>query len=279
MISNSGHDENGGYSGGKAGDQGGEWTLRSWYNRPWDCVIKHPNQKVNVLISDLAKEAANNDMIGYDQSERYSFWYKLVDANYRPKNIKTACESDCSAGVCSIIRAAGYLLGINALKRIEITSTHYMRLMLKNVGFEVLTDKKYLTSDAYLGQGWILLNEQHHTAINVTDGSKFKSTSSNTATTSAVKVTTEKAEKSVAPAYCQDKRYAGTYKVDVSDDGLNLRYIPGQLTDDNVVAVIPPGKGVICYGGYYNVVNGQVWLYVAYGSKIGYVCYDYLVKL
>ena len=40
LISNSGHDENGGYRGGKAGDQTGtEWYLRSWYDRPWNCVI------------------------------------------------------------------------------------------------------------------------------------------------------------------------------------------------------------------------------------------------
>lgn len=42
LISNSGHDENGKYSGGKAGDQTGtEWALIPWYNRPWKCVLRH----------------------------------------------------------------------------------------------------------------------------------------------------------------------------------------------------------------------------------------------
>ena len=41
MISNSGSDENGKYSGGQAGDQTGkEWQIRSWYNRPWNYVLR-----------------------------------------------------------------------------------------------------------------------------------------------------------------------------------------------------------------------------------------------
>ena len=35
-ISNCGHDENGKYTGGAAGDQTGtEYQVRAWYNRPW----------------------------------------------------------------------------------------------------------------------------------------------------------------------------------------------------------------------------------------------------
>ena len=46
-ISNSGSDENGAYRGGQAGDQTGtEWRMRSWYNRPWSCVLRYPDQKV-----------------------------------------------------------------------------------------------------------------------------------------------------------------------------------------------------------------------------------------
>ena len=35
-ISNCGHDENGRYTGGKAGDQTGtEYQIMNWYSRPW----------------------------------------------------------------------------------------------------------------------------------------------------------------------------------------------------------------------------------------------------
>ena len=48
-ISNSGHDENGRYNGGAAGDQtGDEWYLRSWYNRPWNCVIRYTKNHIKI---------------------------------------------------------------------------------------------------------------------------------------------------------------------------------------------------------------------------------------
>lgn len=173
MISNCGKDENGRYIGGKAGDQTGkEWHIIPWYNRPWDCILRHPDEKVRSMIADLAIKSANNNHIGYDQGQRTTFWEQLKKARYNPEKINVNCEADCSAGVCSIVKAVGYLLNIKKLQSISITTTHYMRNMFEKSGFEVLTDKKYLTSDEYLLKGDILLNEQHHTATNVTDGKK-----------------------------------------------------------------------------------------------------------
>ena len=112
-ISNSGHDENGSYAGGAAGDQGGEWVLRSWYNRPWNCVLRYKgSEEVRTLIAKLAIEAALNDNIGYDQNQRDTFWKQLQAAGYYPSKIKTKCEADCSAGVIAIVKAVGHLLGI-----------------------------------------------------------------------------------------------------------------------------------------------------------------------
>lgn len=175
MISNCGKDEKGKYTGGRAGDQTGkEWHIIPWYNRPWNCVLRHPDKKVRKLISSMAKASAKNDCIGYDQGQRLTFWEQLKKVEYKVNKIKTNCEADCSSGVCSIIKAVGYRLNNKPLKEIDITTTHYMKNMLKKAGFEVLTDSKYLTSDAYLLKGDILLNEQHHTATNVTDGKYSK---------------------------------------------------------------------------------------------------------
>lgn len=174
MISNCGSDENKKYSGGKAGDQtGAEWRIINWYNRPWKCVLRHPDPNVRKLISQMAKAAANNNNIGYDQGQRTTFWTQLQAVNYYPENIKVPCEADCSAGVAAICKAVGYRLNITALKNISIyIYTGNQRAALKAAGFEVLTDSKYLTSDAYLLEGDVLLNDSCHTAINVTDGSK-----------------------------------------------------------------------------------------------------------
>ena len=69
-ISNSGSDERGQYRGGQAGDQTGtEWRMRSWYNRPWSCVLRYPDQKVGLKLAQLGIDAALNDKIGYDQSQ------------------------------------------------------------------------------------------------------------------------------------------------------------------------------------------------------------------
>lgn len=179
MISNCGHDENGRYSGGKAGDQTGtEWQVINWYNRPWKCVLRHPNAKVRAMIASMAKAAAVNNKIGYCQSHRGTFWTNLADSNYDPAQITVACEADCSSGVAAIVKGAGYRLGIDALKKVSTACyTGNLRAALKAAGFEVLTENKYLTSDAYLLAGDILLNDNAHVATNLTTGSKASETS------------------------------------------------------------------------------------------------------
>ncbi|MFR1307662.1 MAG: hypothetical protein ACLSCO_01390 [Gallintestinimicrobium sp.] len=70
------------------------------------------------------------------------------------------------------IKAAGHLLGIDALKNINATYTGNLRAGAKAAGFQVLTESKYLTGPDYLLAGDILLNDSHHTATNVQDGAK-----------------------------------------------------------------------------------------------------------
>lgn len=175
MISNCGKDENGKYTGGYAGDQTGkEWHIIPWYNRPWDCVLRYPDESVGKLISKIARASAKNDNIGYDQWQRLTFWEELKKVDYGARKITNKCEADCSAGVCSIVKAVGYRKGLKNLQQIPITTTHYMRDYFKTLGFEVLTDSKYLTSDDYLLPGDILLNINSHTATNLDYGKKVK---------------------------------------------------------------------------------------------------------
>ena len=174
-ISNSGSDERGQYRGGEAGDQTGtEWRMRSWYNRPWSCVLRYPDQKVGLKLALLGIDAALNDKIGYDQSQNRTYLKQLKAVGWEPSRITVACEADCSAGVCANITAVGYLLGIDALKNHTGTYTGNMRSALKKAGFQVLTDSKYLTGGDYLLPGDILLYDSHHTATNVTIGKKVR---------------------------------------------------------------------------------------------------------
>ena len=226
-IANSGHDERGLYSGGKAGDQtGSEWQVRSWYNRPWNCVARYENEKVAKDIALLAKHAANNDKIGYDQSQRTTFWKCLKAVkDFDPANIKTACEADCSAGVAAIVKAVGNRQGLTKLKLVsEHLYTGNERSLLKAAGFKILTDEKYLTNAAYLKAGDILINDSHHTAINLTTGNKANESAK--------------------------KAYAGTFpKIP------NRGYFK---TGDKGTQVKRLQKFLNWYGGYDLVVDGEI---------------------
>lgn len=184
-ISNCGHDENGRYAGGKAGDQTGtEYQIIDWYNRPWLCILRFEDPKVASLIAEQATQAAKNNMIGYDQgtagnsNDRYTFWEQLVANGYDPSKIKKPCETDCSQSTASIVKSVGYRMNLPKLKAVSIYLTTYdMRQALKNAGAKVLTDSKYLTSGDYVKAGDILLNDNHHVAIAVTSGAKASTSS------------------------------------------------------------------------------------------------------
>lgn len=172
MISNCGKDENGSYTGGQAGDQTGkEYWLISWYDSGWKCILRHPNPSVRGEIARLATNAANNNRVGYDQGQRITFWNELVKVQYDPARITTPCEADCSSSTAAIVKATGYQLHDSRLMSVSpYLTTFGMRAALQSVGFHVLTDSKYLKSDAYLLAGDILLNDSAHAAINVTNG-------------------------------------------------------------------------------------------------------------
>lgn len=171
-ISNCGHDENNKYVGGKAGDQTGrEWYVRPWYNGKWNVVMRHPDSNVRNIIADMAEKAAKNDLVGYNQSKRLTFWQQLKQSDYKPENITVACEADCSSGVGAIVKGAGYRLGNEVMKNINPNIyTGNERVALKAAGFKELYGSKYLTSDSYLLAGDILINEGVHTVINITNG-------------------------------------------------------------------------------------------------------------
>lgn len=213
MISNCGHDENGRYSGGKAGDQTGtEWQIISWYNRPWNCVIRFENQQVAQMIADIARAAAKNDLIGYDQNQRTTYWSHLKASNYDPAQITIACEADCSSGVAANVKATGYRLGIQALKDVSIDAyTGNLRAVLKAAGAIVLTASKYLTSDKYLRPGDILLYEGHHTAINLDMGSNASWGTSDNPSTPSQKNYLSKGDKGTEVEEMQEKLIACGY--------------------------------------------------------------------
>lgn len=192
-MSNCGHDENGRYAGGKAGDQTGtEWYLRAWYSYPWNYIIRWKDRTLGNLFADLSAEAANNNLIGYDQgtvgnsNDRYTFRQQMKVSGYRPSKIKKACECDCSESTIVLIQAVGYLKGIPELQKCNATYTgnmmNYFRSANGQKYFTILTGK-YLTNSSYAMRGDINLNTAHHVNITVDNGVNCGLTSSTSTST------------------------------------------------------------------------------------------------
>ena len=172
-VSNSGHDENGRYKYGAAGDQSGtEWHITPWFYFDQNVVLRHPRADVRATLAKLARAAANNNHIGYDHNERLTFWRELKKADYDPARINSYCESDCSAGVCALTLATGYILGIQEIiDSISPSGTTYdMVPAFQRAGFMTLTDRIYTRTGNNLLAGDININENQHTNI-VVEGS------------------------------------------------------------------------------------------------------------
>lgn len=195
MISNCGHDENNKYHGGKAGDQTGtEYRVISWYNRPWNYVLRPIDRAVGNRLALIARQAAENNNIGYDQYERLTYYNVLEKADWHPEKITTKCETDCTASTVANVVAVGHQLGIKALQGLDpkLYSGNIRKGLMATGCFETLTASKYLTSDKYLLPGDILLYENHHAAINLDTGSAVSSE-----TTSSSKPSTSETAKNV----------------------------------------------------------------------------------
>ena len=230
-ISNCGHDENNRYNSGKAGDQTGtEWYVRSWYNGGWTHVFRHPNAKTRALIAEMAKAAANNNNIGYDQYERLTFWNQLEKVKYHPENISTKCEADCSSGVAAIVKGAGYRLGDTKMQGVNPSVyTGNQEAALKSAGFQVLRESKYLTSDAYLLEGDILMSGGH-TCTNLTNGSKSSITSTVASTIASIGKNYDSTPDDVTEIQTYMNRH---YSSGLEEDG-----IAGPLTKKTIVKEI-----------------------------------------
>ena len=166
-IGQASRDERGRYSGGIAGDQDGrEVAIREWYNRPWNKVLRARNSNIAEKIATAMEKACRNDNIGYDQNQRTTL-YSLAKANsWKIEDIKTPCETDCSALVAVCVNSAGIRVSG------DIYTGNEAKALLQTGEFELLSAPKYLLSDEYLKRGDILLYEFHHTAIALQDGRK-----------------------------------------------------------------------------------------------------------
>lgn len=156
-------DENNKTKNGKAGDQTGkEVCIREWYSKPWDYVLRPITDSIAEASASACEAGCANNHIGYDQNQRNTLYTKASQVGFNLAKIVDDCETDCSAfmTVCAIAGGAPVKYGTNA----PTTST--MKTAFLNSGcYDLLTDKKYLTSDKCLRRGDILVKAGSHTVM------------------------------------------------------------------------------------------------------------------
>ena len=171
MIGHACKNENGTFQQGQAGDQTKvEVYIRTWYNRPWNVILRAKDKNTREKLAQAMEMACKNESIGYAQNTRNTLWNNIKNYQFNPSKTTKVVNTDCSALVCVCCAYAGipthYLqIGNNAL-----TTRTLKSYLLKSGEFDALTDKEYLTSDKYLLRGDILLYEGHHTAVNLDNG-------------------------------------------------------------------------------------------------------------
>lgn len=164
MIAHAAINEKGKVSGGQAGDQNGkEVCIRSWYNRPWNVVIRLKDEEMRKRLAYAMKSAADNGRIGYNQAKRNTLLTFARFVNYDLSKVTTPCETDCSALVSVACMYAG--IPENVLYRGgNCSTTGNLKARLKPYS-TLFTSKDYTQKTDKLEIGDILLYENHHTAV------------------------------------------------------------------------------------------------------------------
>lgn len=164
IIGHASIDENKNVKGGVAGDQTGkEVCTRSWYSKPWTCVIRPKDSDVAEKIATAMEQACANNRIGYDQNQRTTLYVQAKVNGWDLSKVATNCECDCSSLVSVCVNAAG----ISASK--DMYTGNEKSVLSATGQFEILTSSEYTSSNKKLKRGDILLGKGH-TAIVLSDG-------------------------------------------------------------------------------------------------------------
>lgn len=148
---------------GTPGDQTGSEVKRGeWYQFGQDEVFRWKNDALGRMAAALAGGIANNDHVGYGQSDRLTFFYAWRAVGYDISRVTSDVNVDCSAFICAIVNACGIPCDPSG-------TTYNMASVLGATGqFDRYTGSSWTDSDTLLRAGDIVCNSQRH-VIMVTD--------------------------------------------------------------------------------------------------------------
>lgn len=276
LIGHASISEKGTINGAKGDSTTKEVCTRTWYSKPWDFMAIHPDAAVREKHAKAVEAACANNNIGYGQSDRNTLNTLAKAVGYDLSKVGK-CNCDCSS-LQNVAAVASGASGVSYESNGWVTSN--MKAKLTAAGYIIITDGTYLTSEAYCVRGAIYVKASSHTVCGLSNGSKANDTlvkagivKNDTSTTSGTTSTAAKTSVKVDSAKSKDNSFKGTYKVTAS--ALNLR--AGAGTNKDILAVMPQGAKVQCYG-YYTSVSGTKWLYVVYNGITGFASIKHLEK-
>ena len=156
------HDEAGrlGWEGkSQAGDQtGSEVSIvpyLTWDPKVWKAVYRAEDPKVAWNIGQAGIQMCRNNNIGYDQSQRLTFYEQLMQTG-NIDLINVPCETDCSAGTCACTIVAGY----SDFPK-DLRTAYWDDRVMKYGKFIRFVSEEYTRHPDLLRVGDILLKEGH----------------------------------------------------------------------------------------------------------------------
>lgn len=173
LIGHASIGENGKVNYGKPGDQTGkEVCIRSWYNKPWSCLIRFKDPKMAEKIADCMEMACRNDFIGYSQTTRNSLLKEARKYNYDVSKVKVYCNTDCSALVSVCCMYAGVPESTLTLDG-NCATTRTLTQLLKSTGnVQTFTTQPYIGKTDKLKRGDILIKPGSHVVVVVQTDTK-----------------------------------------------------------------------------------------------------------
>lgn len=167
-IGNAVHDEHGKARGGQPGDQTGkEVQIQDWYPNKKDWRVFRPKSSTDARkIAAAMRAACENDLIGYDQGNRNSFYAEAAKVGFDPALVTTPCETDCSAALRVCLAFAG-------IKLPNFNTASEPSQLLKSGRFDELTGAEYTDTSDRLREGDVICTaSKGHTAVILTNGPK-----------------------------------------------------------------------------------------------------------
>ena len=149
---------------GQPGDQTGNEVKRGpWYQFGQNQVFRFKDRQKAKKAAALIGACADNDMIGYGQSDRLTLYYAWKAANWNVNGITTPVNCDCSSLIAAVVNAVGI--------EVDPSLTTYSMAagLMATHEFEEYTMPMYLDSDDHLAAGDIVNNSQSHVIMVTAD--------------------------------------------------------------------------------------------------------------